>query len=885
MNLPIVTVQQVVAELGRMSDDAARIGAHRALAMRADPTWSGPPTVLLGDVDVPVVTARSPIEIHSALAAHDGQPLVLLTSCQNSELPLDVRARLVEGRVRTFDLFSTLLTMFSADVIDPALAKLRELCELLVQVAPAIGYPVAPDRLLDLATGWRAFDRWCFGTEIGESPADVLRSFAGSLHPSQQALKELPAPLIASLVDRWAATGLPTNSLIGLASQGNGRTIVPLGLAYDVVVGIPPSPELASMQRETTIRLESAVPTPPPTAEQRRAWANASLDLIRSSAATQSDAPLVDAEAMLSERNAAALCIVSDVLPTGFTQRLAAAGHAILTGTTEDRRLAIASLRSHVLAGRNADRLARVEMACRLAERRAPAISGVGLAIVANDYLADGRWFDQAREILFLGDAVPELATAYTSLLQSAETDRAKQNESFAGALAEWSRGEPLPGSLIPIEQVLDRVVVPLAEHAPVLVVVMDGLSHPAALELMTSLETRRWHLVAPPGGRASETVVAMLPTVTEVSRASLLCGERVVGDLKREAQGFAAHPGLKAASKGGSSPRLFHKSDLIGPDGAALGKVVSDTIHDYRQRIVAVVVNAVDDHLGSGDQIHVNWSATSIRPLGWVLDAAEASGRLVVLVADHGHVLERGGAPRSVTGDQGERWHSAPGPVPSGEIEITGPRVLKGNGRVVLPYVEDRRFNNTRKRGYHGGATPQEVLAPCLILAHAQHLPNDFEYGWLAPPAWWSGEASPTAVAPARPPRTSAGKPKPAIAGEQSLFGAGDAAGNPAPAADWVTQMLASPLLVDSLQRSLRQRLDPEHLATLLRSLGNAGGRLDRRSLAARLQVQEFRLNGLLSAARQVVNVDGYGILTDSGDTVELNLALVREQFKVGPT
>ncbi len=99
MNLPVVTVQQVMAELARMTEDAARIGTHRALAMRAEPMWSGPPTVRLGNVEVPVVTARSPLDVHASLSANDGQPLVILTSCQNSDLSLDARARLVEGRV------------------------------------------------------------------------------------------------------------------------------------------------------------------------------------------------------------------------------------------------------------------------------------------------------------------------------------------------------------------------------------------------------------------------------------------------------------------------------------------------------------------------------------------------------------------------------------------------------------------------------------------------------------------------------------------------------------------------------------------------------------------------------------------------------------------
>ncbi len=102
--------------------------------------------------------------------------------------------------------------MFTAEVIDPALARLHELCELLVQIAPTGGYPAAPDGLLDLATGWRGFDRWCFGTDIADDAADLIRALATALHPTQQAVLELAAPVAEALCQRWAATGLPVRT-------------------------------------------------------------------------------------------------------------------------------------------------------------------------------------------------------------------------------------------------------------------------------------------------------------------------------------------------------------------------------------------------------------------------------------------------------------------------------------------------------------------------------------------------------------------------------------------------------------------------------------------------------------------------------------------------
>jgi 2',3'-cyclic-nucleotide 2'-phosphodiesterase (5'-nucleotidase family) len=56
---------------------------------------------------------------------------------------------------------------------------------------------------------------------------------------------------------------------------------------------------------------------------------------------------------------------------------------------------------------------------------------------------------------------------------------------------------------------------------------------------------------------------VAALPTVTEVSRASLLCGRLTVGASAQEKTGFATNAALLAHSRADAPPRLFHKGDL----------------------------------------------------------------------------------------------------------------------------------------------------------------------------------------------------------------------------------------------------------------------------------------------------------------------------------
>ena len=73
-----------------------------ALAVHADPEWSGPDVLDGSDAPVRVVTCRSPLAVREALLDHEqhaGELLVLLTLCSGGDLGLDVRARLVKGEI------------------------------------------------------------------------------------------------------------------------------------------------------------------------------------------------------------------------------------------------------------------------------------------------------------------------------------------------------------------------------------------------------------------------------------------------------------------------------------------------------------------------------------------------------------------------------------------------------------------------------------------------------------------------------------------------------------------------------------------------------------------------------------------------------------------
>lgn len=371
--------------------------------------------------------------------------------------------------------------------------------------------------------------------------------------------------------------------------------------------------------------------------------------------------------------------------------------------------------------------------------------------------------------------------------------------------------------------------------------------------------------------------VVAAVPTVTAVSRASLLSGRLASGDQEVERAAFPEHPALRAASPG-APPRLFHKRDL----GVAQGRIapqVRDAVLDTDVRIVGVVVNAVDDHLAKGGQLRLAEGLAGVKPLRWLLEAAAEAGRVVVLTSDHGHVREFGSAVRPAPG-AGERWRHAEPPASEDEVEIVGPRVLRGAGRVVAAGVEGLRYNPVEKHGYHGGATPQEVLCPLAVLAPAAVTLAGWRPRPLQAPDWWD----PAAAVPPLPelPR----EPEAAVDadGQPTLFAAPGVPQPSLPIDGWIGELLASPVLAEQRRLAGRTALDDDDLAAFLRLLDAAGGVAPAAALSRATGLPAGRLRSKLEALRRMLNVDGYPVLILEADgTARLDRGLLAAQFATG--
>ena len=80
----------------------------------------------------------------------------------------------------------------------------------------------------------------------------------------------------------------------------------------------------------------------------------------------------------------------------------------------------------------------------------------------------------------------------------------------------------------------------------------MDGLSISIFRELFARIASHGWAEMVPSDLGQPLVGVAALPTVTEVSRTSLLCGRLTMGAAAQEKTGFATHAALLAHSRAG---------------------------------------------------------------------------------------------------------------------------------------------------------------------------------------------------------------------------------------------------------------------------------------------------------------------------------------------
>ncbi len=888
-------------------------GDQRLLLLRAAPQWHGPATVTVdagsGPVTADVRACRTVLAVLDAISEPRAVAtyLVVLTSCDDRELGNSVLASALGGEVRPVHRWDLVADSFGARRLDPRLTgrEYRWLAEALLDAQPTGGWRRTTSNVLqfDAALSRLASVRLGHG---GEERIDAAALLDWSRDETRLArflsLRQDEQDGLAGWLEDQA--GPVAEIVFRLLRAGQVLDAIPFGLAAAELWGSAEGGRQAVA--EARIRAEERfLGGQPPGEATLRAFGEAaeSLTLRWSDNGHAEDAQAVcdRAEQILRELGVADLPGDSKVLDAGLDARITALADQIAIALPAPRTADLAAaeaglgrLREHRRFGARTAEVEAAVAALRLARWLATADEAP--ATVAEGALRQVRcwaWVDRALAAIKTTDSTrtPRVRTAYTALYEAVREERAVLDRAFAQRLASWSPVAGPTDDLLLAENLLERIARPLADRRAPLIIVLDGMSAAVACEVAEEITASRIWTETGRHADGREGALAVLPSATRFSRTSLLCGQLHTGTQQQEQAGFAAFwRGRKSA--------LFHKAGLPAGPGAVLNEDVQAAISDPTT-VVGVVLNTIDDALRDGREGSAPaWRLDDITYLRELLSAAAGAGRPVILTSDHGHILDQGEGIHPIQSDSARYRQGQPG---DGEIVASGPRVLSAGGTVVLPWDERIRYA-PRKAGYHGGASLAEVIIPVLaFLPAASSCPK----GWtlydnpvLHEPAWWNagtssgqpdvtGKGRSSQVPPAD--RTTRTAKRPPVQ-EDALFSTSEVAASGTSAAAADAQVTLGARVVASerfaAQRAFVRKAPADTaVAAIIDGLCTAGGKLPVASVAGLAGQAPFRMAGYLAQLGRLLNVDGYPVISDadSGRTVELNAALLTEQF-LGP-
>lgn len=907
-----------------------KLPGTKSIAIRSKAKWSGNSSYEDNGEVFQIHQCDSPLAMRLALReSGDEKTTVLVTDLDDHDISDDILVRLKPRKLIPLDSWQIVKALFQVRAVDPRVTRHGWMADVLMDLIPPNGYPPVATGFLDAETAWGIVLDHYLG--LAGYSLDLLAVLKWSIEPKNVERFCSAPQMIQEATSEWlVSTAGPTVAAVlncaTRASKNNGLAdALPLGLAAGVV-----------FNKAAKGKLDRAIGNfegkyfqghAPEYAFVER-WSAAATEIVRLQLndVRVKQSLLQRADEILREVGAEAFAYLSDTSPIGFDLRLADFGKQLSTsiaGSQFDFETLIEarnSISQHDRHSRERRRLERVDMAMRLVRWLGESQSRddvKSLADAANRHLSDGGYIDWARLTLRSGDPVRELSEAYAKLFDKVTTAREVDSLRFAELLRDWTAVKSTDETIVPVEQVLERIVAPIAAAKPVLVVVIDGMSVAVFRELMADVLGHDWVLLAEEGV-GLRPALATVPSVTEVSRTSLLTGKLAQGHAPNEKVGFAEHPALLKTCRSSFPPVLFHKASLQETDDSSLAADIRKEIGSAHRKIVGVVVNAVDDHLLKGEQIDTRWSRDEIKVLPVLLHEAKMAGRTVILLSDHGHILDCNAKGKQYEG--GERWRfaSSQSSVVSdqsgtenrklttdnspeeGELKVSGVRVVIPETRkLIAPWTEKIRYG-IKKNGYHGGVSPQEMVIPIAVLNSSNAFPAGWSEAPVDTPLWWDIATSPTNAEPETVLKLKPAEPKPVPSGmlfnideetsfQSSVFSDPSAKNtenrtlkneNSIPA--WIQALLRSAVYAEQKQLGGRAKLTDEVMKHLLAVIDDRGGKMTTTALARAINTPLIRLPGFLANAQRVLNVDGYEVLSrdQASDTVQLDRALLLKQF-----
>lgn len=846
----------------------------------------------------------SELAIREALVEHQGDArLILVSRFDVVQLARDVLARLWRNEPQRISPWKTLEQLTAVHSVDPRLPRKygKWMAEALLSCYDRYAGKIQFGEVMDHDTAWRALALGYLN--YSQPTVDLASLFEWSLVKGKLSTTEIPDEVSAHLAD-WFQPYLgelaPVLSRLILSDAADD--LLAIGLACAVLYNEEAvAAEWVPIAAVYTARGKFS--------ERQLAGANVKNQLLwqlgqdaeqyvvkrladsgASFAAVKG--VLSKAEQLLASIDVLPMVECSNVLPAGFRCRLQQFAQALDKSTTKAGTSAayhaLNRLRAHALSVMPArqEQIERAQMALRLSQWLVSSLAnGSGIASAEQGlvaYLDHSGFVDWARTKIWAGDADEALSQVYQRLVDKVSARREVENHAVAQHLDVIARGDNMNARLVYVEQALELLLAPIAEKNPVLLLVLDGMSQAVFAELVEDLVLHNWVELRPESIPQSRCLVSALPSITKVSRCSLLSGALREGLAPEEKSAFSSHPLLKRIASTKTPPVLFHKQDLPQQASGALSSSVRAVVAAKETKIVAAVINAIDDQLSGSSQMTTNWKLKSIDILSQLLEAAREAGRVVVMTSDHGHVLDHDSFYLDAQ-SSGERYHTTLNNVRDQEALVKGARVVTEQRAAVLPWSEKVRYSKTRSMGYHGGASLQELVIPFGVFVSAGE--ENVLPGWrevpVYKPQWWMLDEAVVALAPPKevvvqkPPKVK----QQTVARMDDLF-----AETPETAEkkDWIEKLFNSAVYKDMRVRVGRLPITEEELATLLKLLDRSSGQVMHTVVVRELNKPELRMRGFLSAAQRLLNVDGYPILqlNRESQTITLDIRALKIQF-----
>jgi hypothetical protein len=876
--------------------------------------------------EMPVVPVRSELELRRKLIEVGNVPCAAFLVPWEGALPMDLQGRFANsGYVFRVGRETRLLALFGAVEIDPEVRASPLVSHLLQYETERFhgGGRLTIDRL------WQSWlERSCRLPASQGVALDVLLAWAAADGGGPSWL-ELLARRDADDVRLALHTYL--ESRLGLAAKlawrawerGEGHAALEMAVLAAAVTSASGDPSVATWWQLTLPRvLDDGAAT---MASARLAEASeAALRAYEKRAGTAALRKLVEAaDARIEIDTLRPLLAGSSRLPSAWRARLDRLGAALTAASEQPSRTAAAeavtqwrALAGHHLYNDDDQRLTmeRAEMAVRLASwlalrtdralERSPTPYAEAECL-ATWYAAEGGYVDWARRWA-RGGGSGELFLGITQVLVAVDRARAELDRTFAASLPAYLEARRPADRCIPIDQAIDRIAGRfLKDNADrrLLVLLMDGMAWAQAVEILSGLgnEASAWGPLAWHGVRKNRVgdsaippVLANFPTLTEISRSALFAGKPMqAGKTNRSEDDPDRWKSNKIAitySDPQAGPRLLLRGEGQTRDGAATAEALS-LIEDKRRRVVAVVINAIDSSLKGDAAQRIKWTAGAIKSMRDLLDKAREVGRTVLLCADHGHVPADRLQSAGVAKKDGARWRVWEKPEdPRAEFEVglrasgEGVWAPAGAHGVILLTDDEHKYGGGAGAGEHGGASLAEVVAPCLLIGNEDNPDVDVDPELSVRPAtapgWWNFDLG-VAVNDRPAPEPRRRPTKSAVSNQLVMQEV--ATPRPLPSMEMTSSAFTRSKVLEARVPAGKKRQDVIRAVEFLLS---RHGIADASAFAVAMETFPLRVSGLVSVLGEVLNIDGYEVLTydKTSRQVRLDRGKLFEQFEVTP-